>query len=143
MYRLKCRFSTDAGVLNAGIVAEKELKKYFSKDDIASYMDDGMIEKVMPDTDTPEDQFDIDALLDADKHTLKHDELKEICKHYGISAKGKKDDLIASIDEFETLLEMPTDELEGDALKAVAAYLGVDTSLEEEAMREAIDEVEA
>jgi len=143
MYRVKCRFRTDEGVLDAGIVSEKELKKHFSKDELSGYIEDGLVEKIEADG-TPEDEgFDIEALLDADKHSLKYDELKEVCKHYGIAAKGKKDDLIASIEEFEALLDAGSDDLEGDELKAVAAYLGVDTSLDEDAMREAIDALEA
>ena len=143
MYRLKCRFVTDEGRLDAGIVGEKELRKHFSKEEVEKYIGSGLIVKIEADGVPADTGFDIDALLEADKHSLKYDELKEICKHYGISAKGKKDELIASIEEFETLLEMDADDLEGDELKAVAAYLGVDVSLDDDAMRDAIDEVEA
>jgi hypothetical protein len=139
MYRLTCRFRTNRGKIDAGIASESELKKHFTKAEIEAYIDDGFIIPIVSDAPVSNDMT-IDEMLDADKHSLKSEQLKEVCKHYGLPVSGNKDTLVARIEEFEDVLEKDTEELEGDELKAVAAYLGVDTSLEDDEMRQKIDE---
>lgn len=145
MFKMLCKFTTDKGTLRGGaVVDKKELRKYFSQDEIDGYVDDGLIlELEIPATNEAGDEPTLEELLDSDKQTLKVDYLKQVCEHYKLSTSGLKDDLIERIEAFETLLELDLEGMEESDVKQIASYYEVDTSLDIGAMIEAIEEASA
>jgi len=143
MFRIHCKFTTDKGALNAGLVDEKEIKKHFKKDEIDGYIEQGLISKVEMPTDVPtegNDDVDVEALIELPKEGLKVAELKRVCEYYKLSTTGNKDALIERIEHFETLLELDLEELEDDDLKLLANFSGVDMELDRDAMIDALEE---
>lgn len=141
MFKINCKFTTGKGTLGAGVVGEKELKKFFKKTEIDQYIKDGYISVLeMHSVIEGEDIASIDSLLDAETTDLKLEELKRVCEHFRLPVSGNKDELVARIEHFETLLEGDLEEMEEADMKLLAVFAGVDTALDRDAMILAIEE---
>lgn len=142
MVRLHCVIRDGDDRTAPGIHSRAKLVKAHGEEMIDALISQGLastVDSPQLDDTTPQAR-PIEELLDAQRDTLKSDELTELCKHYGLPHGGNKQDKLDRVAGFEDALDADLSTLEAETLDSVAAYFGVDAELDTEAKIAAIEE---
>jgi len=127
---------TKKGVLVKGTIIDT--KDYFPKKTADELLKSGSLKEIEMEVS----ERSIEELLDSDIDTLTLDELKKICSHYKIPAKGNKGQIKSAIVGFETLLETEDlTTLSDEELGYLANYAEVELGEDRELNIKMIDEV--